>query len=63
VFDTVLVANRGEIAVRVISTLKRFGNSFGRIYSDEDDAARHVREADLALRVGPAPAHESYLKH
>jgi acetyl-CoA/propionyl-CoA carboxylase biotin carboxyl carrier protein len=61
VFETVLVANRGEIAVRVISTLKRLGICSVAIYSDEDEVARHVREADLALRVGPARAHESYL--
>jgi acetyl-CoA/propionyl-CoA carboxylase biotin carboxyl carrier protein len=61
VFDTVLVANRGEISVRVISTLKRLGIRSVAIFSDEDQGARHVREADDALRVGPAPAHQSYL--
>ena len=60
-FDTVLVANRGEIAVRVIATLRRMGLRSVAIYSDEDEGARHVREADLALRVGPTAALESYL--
>jgi acetyl-CoA/propionyl-CoA carboxylase biotin carboxyl carrier protein len=61
VFDTVLVANRGEIAVRIISTLRRMGVRSVAIYSDEDEGARHVREADHAVHVGPTPAHESYL--
>ena len=60
-FSTVLVANRGEIACRVIRTLKRLGLRSVAVYSDADAGARHVREADTALRLGPADPRSSYL--
>ncbi|WP_104104565.1 biotin carboxylase N-terminal domain-containing protein [Arthrobacter sp. 08Y14] len=60
-FDTVLVANRGEIACRIIATLRRMGIRSAAVYSDDDAGARHVREADVAVRLGPAAPRESYL--
>ena len=60
-FKTVLVANRGEIAVRVMKTLRGMGIRTVAVYSDADAGARHVLEADVAVRLGPANARESYL--
>ena len=59
--DTVLVANRGEIAVRVIRTLRAMGIRSAAVFSDADADARHVAEADVAVGIGSAPARQSYL--
>ncbi|NMO00517.1 ATP-grasp domain-containing protein [Gordonia sp. TBRC 11910] len=58
----VLIANRGEIACRVIATLRRLRIESVAVYSDADAGAQHVRDADIAVRIGPAPAIESYLR-
>jgi propionyl-CoA carboxylase alpha chain len=61
-FKKILIANRGEIACRIMRTARRMGIATVAVYSDADADALHVREADEAVRIGPAPSVESYLK-
>jgi 3-methylcrotonyl-CoA carboxylase alpha subunit len=60
-FSSLLIANRGEIACRVMRTAKRLGIKTVAVYSDADAASPHVAMADAAVRIGPSPARESYL--
>ncbi|WP_116086729.1 acetyl/propionyl/methylcrotonyl-CoA carboxylase subunit alpha [Tropicimonas sp. IMCC34011] len=60
-FGKILIANRGEIACRVIATARKMGIRTVAIYSDADAVALHVRMADEAIRIGPAPADQSYI--
>jgi 3-methylcrotonyl-CoA carboxylase alpha subunit len=62
VFTTLLIANRGEIACRVAATARRLGIKTIAVYSDADAESKHVAACDVAVRLGPAPASESYLK-
>jgi propionyl-CoA carboxylase alpha chain len=61
-FRKILIANRGEIACRIIRTARRMGIATVAVYSDADVEALHVRMADEAIRIGPPPSAESYLK-
>jgi len=60
-FDKILIANRGEIACRVIRTARRMGIATVAVHSDADRDALHVRMADEAIRIGPPPANQSYI--
>src|SRR5260370_28772282 len=61
-FSKILIANRGEIACRVIRTARRMAIKTVAVYSDADADALHVRTADEAVRIGPPPSSESYLR-
>jgi 3-methylcrotonyl-CoA carboxylase alpha subunit len=61
VIQSLLVANRGEIACRIFRTARRLGIRTIAVYSDADASAQHVKQADEAVRIGPAAPRESYL--
>ena len=61
-FDTLLIANRGEIACRVALTARQMGLRTVAVYADGDEASPHLQACDTAVRLGPAPARESYLR-
>ena len=61
-FDTLLIANRGEIACRIGRSARALGLRTVAVFSEADRGSRHVREADTAVLIGPAPARESYLR-
>ena len=61
-FDKILIANRGEIAVRIMATAKRLGIKTVAVYSEADTSALHVKQADEAVYIGPSPSSQSYLK-
>ena len=60
-FKKILIANRGEIACRVMKTAKKMGIKTVAVYSEADQEARHVQMADEVVCIGPAPSRESYL--
>jgi len=60
-FQSLLIANRGEIACRIIRTARRMGLRSIAVFSDADESAQHVQMADEAIHIGAAPARESYL--
>ncbi|RJR20945.1 MAG: acetyl-CoA carboxylase biotin carboxylase subunit [Nitrospiraceae bacterium] len=62
-FEKILIANRGEIAIRIIQTCRKIGIKTVAVYSDIDQRSRHVREADEAVHIGPSPSTSSYLAH
>ncbi|MEK1866112.1 MAG: biotin carboxylase N-terminal domain-containing protein, partial [Ensifer adhaerens] len=60
-FKKILIANRGEIACRVIKTARKLGIATVAVYSDADRDAMHVRMADEAVHIGPSPSAQSYI--